>query len=94
MIKLLYSLYDVKSQFHSAPIAFIDLEDAKRGLSSMFDNPQGKHAKYPEDFKLYHLGSLDDNSGVITPIDPPFYICELKELDYRGQAIPVPDDGD
>ncbi len=85
MIKQLYSLKDVKSDFFGTPVPFHNDEDAKRGLSSIFNNPQSQAATYPQDFRLYKIGSLDDNSGTLTPIDPKF-ICELAILNPHPET--------
>ncbi len=80
MIKKLYSLYDVKSEFYGAPVAFHNDEDAMRGVASVFNNPGSMFAAHPEDYKLYYLAHYNDNSGVIDTSIPVKYICDLASL--------------
>ena len=35
---------------------------------------------HPEDYAIYHLADFDDNTGMITPIDPPKCIQRAIEV--------------
>ncbi len=95
MKKQMYSVYDLKSEFYQAPFPFHNDEDAQRGLASVFANPDSMIAKYPEDYRLFHLGTLDDNSGELIPQNPPRLVCEISSLNpHPKAAAPYNGDGD
>jgi len=90
MKKQLYSVYDLKSEFYQIPYPFLNDEDAKRGMASVFENPDSMLAKYPADYRLFHIGTLDDNSGVLTAESPIRLICELSSLNFHAKDKRAP----
>lgn len=90
MKKQLYSIYDEKSEFYQPPITFLNDEDAKRGLATVFNNPDSMLAKFPNDYKLYHIGTLDDNAGKIEPQIPARLISTVAALNPRPEQPKAP----
>ncbi len=88
MIKKMYSLYDVKSEFYGAPVLFHGDEDAKRGFQGIFQNPGSMFATYPEDYRIFCIGSFNDNSGEVVAEQPTRLVCELKSLDRVRDTDP------
>lgn len=86
MIKKLYSLYDVKTQYFLAPQPFHSEEDARRGFAGLFNNPNIPPSQHPEDFKVFFLGDFNDNSGTIVGEEYARYVCDLTTLDYRKES--------
>lgn len=76
----LYVLYDIEAQTLAGPIlqftrhaaaarAFIDLLRTKDTLPN----------SYPEHFKLLHLGTVDTETGIISPENQPITVIAGKE---------------
>jgi len=87
MKKVLYSVYDVKSEFYGSPVLFHNDEDARRGIASVFSNPGSMMATYPEDYRLFRLGNFNDNSGSIEHCAVPEFVCELSSLNPHPHTL-------
>lgn len=69
---------DIVANVYSPPMFIPHIGQAIRSFGDECQrkergNPLGEH---PEDFELWHLGTYDDNTGVITP----FTIAERKQI--------------
>lgn len=73
------TMFDKKSQVFHPPYYHHSLESAKRQAVDMF-RQNDLFSRYPEDFELYLIGSYDDHSGKLMPV-------EHKELLATGEAI-------
>lgn len=72
MIIQLYSVKDTKVGF-SVPFSCVSDDVALRQfIATVRSNQPNFCNTFPEDKMLYHLGYFDDQSGVITPVDPKF----------------------
>lgn len=62
------SIYDSLSEFHNAPMYFRTVGEAERFGSNLV-NKENESLVFtnPEDFKLVHLGTFDERTGVLTP---------------------------
>lgn len=59
---------------------------AIRGFMDAIANPQNQDIhKHPDDFDLYVIGTLDDNTGIITPEPTPRKIADGKQLAIQGE---------
>ena len=91
MKKQMYSIYDVKSEFYGTPVLFHSEEDAKRGFASLLSNPNTKsmYADYPEDYRIFQIGTFNDNNGSLDTLKTPKLICELVSLQRTpAQTLP------
>lgn len=65
-----YSLYDCKADAYTPPFLAKNDEMAKRQLVASFDGLGASPlTDYPADFTLLCIGSWDDATGVIKPLD-------------------------
>ncbi len=80
MILNIYSIYDEKATVYQNLITFNTNGQALRVLADIVQDPKTTINKHPSDYKLYRLGSVDDNSGVITPLPVPELIGNA--IDY------------
>lgn len=91
MPKLLYSVKDNKAGIF-LPI-FVSANDvcASRELQSTMRNPDIQISFYPEDFDLYYMGYIDDNTGKIVQAqnEPRFILgaISLKKLGEKQDAM-------
>ena len=69
----LFTIYDIKSEAHLPIFSMRNKGEALRAFESTVkdkDNKNNQIAQYPSDYVLKLIGSFDDLSGVITPIEP------------------------
>lgn len=69
MIVKLYSMHDMPARAFGAVMAFPNDEVARRGVLQVLRG-DGEISKFPGDFSLWCLGSMDTDSGVLTPQAP------------------------
>lgn len=67
MIARLYSIHDSAVKIYLPPMAFRTHGEAERDFVSKVNNPDFGHLhKSPGNFTLFHVGTWDDESGVMT----------------------------
>lgn len=59
----LYSIYDSKAEQFSPPQVYHNDMLALRAFEGIVNDDKMVIKKYPEDFTLYYVGSLDDGDG-------------------------------
>jgi hypothetical protein len=69
MIKQIYSIYDMKAECFTSPIVQVNEEISKRIWVETIADENSQFAKHPFDYALFHLGSFDDTSGVVQPLE-------------------------
>ena len=83
----IYSIRDAKAEIFNQPIFQKTHGEAERNFQTLVNDEKSTVFKYPEDFDLYYVGSYDDNTGLIKPLDTPQHIVKaiaLKSLDEAG----------
>jgi len=66
----IYSIKDEKRNKFLQPF-FSDPITVKRSIITMRENPQTELHNFPEQFTLYYLGEIDEDTGVIKPSRMP-----------------------
>lgn len=84
MVKNLYAVQDVKVSVFYPPISLINDGEATRMLKDIVDNPESPISKHSDDFRLFRLGTFDDNSGVLSPLAQPEFIINASELKNKN----------
>lgn len=87
MLHRLYSFYDCKALSFSQPFCIINDYEAIRAFYSLCSDPESKMCVYPEDYQLFHLGTLDDTSGELTPSIPTKLATGLEARAHFTQLI-------
>ena len=82
MIKFLYSVRDHQAGY-AQPVAFMNDGLAVRSVQDCVRLGGGDMHNHPEDFSLYKVGSFDDVTGKIEPMD--VFICHLVQLVKDGE---------
>lgn len=55
--------------------------EAIRNLQDAVNDPRNETLyKHPDDFHLYQVGTFDDQTGVITPMNPPLKLSDGRQL--------------
>lgn len=80
MLKGIYSIYDEKAQVFQTPFFSVQELEAKRQLHFLVLDETTFISKFPNDFRLFRLGSIDTVSGVINHLPVPELVCTATEL--------------
>jgi len=76
----MFSIYDVKAETYSQPIAAPTVTAMMRILGDVLAEGQHAYAKHPEDYVLFHLGEFDVSTGIIDLFGAPNSLVPLKTL--------------
>jgi len=80
MILQCYSIYDIKADIYHVPNFCHNTAHAKRVYAIEIGKSQTVFHQYPEDFRIFHVASYDDSTGIMKPVEPVHYVCEMQEL--------------
>lgn len=80
MIHKLLSVYDVKSEAYSKPVAVPAVGAGIRAFADAINEGSTDYAKHPEDYDMYEMGDFDDVSGVILPLAKPKFLAKASSL--------------
>lgn len=76
-----FSVYDKKAMMFGQLFPSNTLGTAERSFQESVRNPESPHAKHPDDFALYHLLDIDDETGhVIESFEPPNLVVQASQL--------------
>lgn len=88
-----YAIRDVKADSFAKPMVIVNEAMAKRGLSEAAAQPGSELSKYAEDYHLYELGAYDPNTGSLTGLPIPKFVCSvsglLREVEAARNAAAV-----
>lgn len=85
MTKHMYSIHDLKAKIWNPPFIASNDEEAQRMvMTAMLGESQ--LSMYPEDFRLYVLGTYNQDTGQIEGIIPDL-VCELVELKGKEKDV-------
>lgn len=73
MMANVYAVRDVKSSFMSPVLGSNDAQAMRAFRAGMRSVPEFVVA--PTDFELFCIGQFDSDSGLLTPVVPPVWIC-------------------
>lgn len=85
----LYSIKDNKVGTFSKPFSAINTAEATRMLHTACNDPNVQLSMYPEDFDLYHIGSMNEQTGYLnSPSEsgPVFVVSavSLKKIEAKN----------
>ena len=71
----MFSIYDIVSKLYARPFFDVNEATAKRNLRAAIRDPKSGLAENVNDYRLYHIGEFDDQSGTFTVADhSPVYV--------------------
>lgn len=81
-MKVVVCLRDKVSEMFMQPMFVPSVGVAYRGIQdeAARGGDDNVLAKHPQDFALYHLGSFDENTGMLSPLDKPVLLVEVQPL--------------
>jgi hypothetical protein len=78
MIINIYAIYDLKAEAYGRPF-FLEADGlAIRSFAEATLNPQTEISKYPEDFRLFKMGTYDDSNGNIKSMIPKVLVTAVE----------------
>ncbi len=91
----IYSVYDEKAQVFNTPFTCVNEAVAVRSFTDICFDGANMVAKYPSDFKLYHVGDFDAVKGTITALDvPEFVVSAMQVVNSHLSSREESDDAD
>ena len=79
MLSRVYSIYDVKTKVYLPPVYCQNDDDAMRFMTMRLEGFP-LMAKFPQDYRLYYIGTFNDANGVLERSDKPEFVCEIIDL--------------
>jgi len=64
------TIYDLKSKVYSQPVHVSHVAAGVRAFGDAVNEKSSQYNKHPEDYIMFHIGTFDDQTGVLTPIPP------------------------
>lgn len=82
------AIRDVKIEAFNRPWFSPTLGAAHRAFTDAVQSPdaQNEMIKHPADFGLYHLGTYNDETGLLTPLPQPNLIAEAISCVNQGNT--------
>ena len=71
MIINVYAIHDSKAHSYLQPFFMHNNELAIRSFTDASMNPETQFNQHPLDYTLFHIGTYDDETSIITPQAPP-----------------------
>lgn len=77
-----YGLYSIRDHYASFGAVFghANQNTAKRYFARIVTNSDTDAAFSPSDYDLYHVGDFDDQSGVVSVVEPIEFICNGLDM--------------
>ena len=79
----IFAIRDIKAQTYGNPSYFTYKGEAIRAFQDIMSNPNAPFIKHPEDYELFKLGSIDDNTGELIGMKMPEFI--IKATDFANK---------
>lgn len=81
MITKHFAIYDIQSEHYASVFAAPTLGAAERMFRDSVNKPDSPHAAHPNDYRLYYMYDLDDETGLVKQEQTqPFLVCEGLSL--------------
>lgn len=74
MISQIMAVRDIKMEAYNAPFTVAKVGAAIRSFTDAVNSKEGDIAKHAKDFDLFHLGTYNDETGLIESFDQPKHI--------------------
>jgi len=87
MKREMFAVFDAKSEMFSFPLTFQNDAVAVRTFATMANDPQSFICTNPEDYTLFHVGSFDEETAVVTQPATPRSLG--LALQYKRSETPV-----
>ena len=75
-----YSIFDEKANLFARPYYFAQDGEAIRAFGNGVQDPKSMMSKHASDFKLYKIGTFEEETAELTSTQPPVYLS--KAVDF------------
>lgn len=75
----IYSIYDDKAQIFATPFYMHNDAMATRAFVNLVQDENSTVSRNPEDYRLYHLGTFNDQDGVHQSLEIPKLLYTLDQ---------------
>lgn len=73
---ILFAIRDTKAENYGPPFGKYARGEAERDFVQMTNDKNTKVHAFPEDFDLYEVGAMDQETGKITGLDTPVHMMK------------------
>lgn len=80
MKALLFSIRDSKAKRYGPPFAKQTRGEAEREFHTIANHAESSINKYPEDFDLWEVGVIDQETGKIAGLDTPVHMMKAIDM--------------
>lgn len=92
MLTSIYVLHDITAESHTYPFFAHNDQIATRSVSNMVNQPGSTVYDNPEDFRLYRIGTYNDENALIENTERTF-IVRASDLVKKTTLLPNLDEG-
>lgn len=90
MILEMFAIHDRMAGFYAPPFFMPAVGLARRAMLELASDPSTNIGRHPGDFSLYHLGTFNDQTGVVEMNQSATFLCGALELLNVRPAMPAP----
>jgi len=83
MEKKIFAIRDSKSESYNQPFFNHTHGEAERNFAQLASDPKSTVNQFPEDFDLFYLGTYNDQTGEISPLQTPQHVVKALTLKTR-----------
>lgn len=69
MLQMVFSVYDSKAEIFAQPMFMRTIGEAIRAWEAAIQDPNLDLNKHPADFTLFHIGSYDQSTGLLSVLE-------------------------
>lgn len=89
MILKVFSVYDIKAEYFSAPFFMNSNGEAVRAFKDLANDSSTTIGKHPEDYRLMCLGEFDNVSGDFNTSQPASLGFATDYVNLPSNAVPI-----
>jgi len=87
MITKVFGIRDIKAGAYGTPFFSTTVGVAQRMFTDLVNDPKTTVSRYPSDFTLYELGTVDDVTGVLTSLKDPHCLDTAAAVKSRVDSV-------
>lgn len=80
MILQMFSVFDDKGEAYLTPFFMKAKGEAVRAFIELAKDGTSQFAKHPADFTLFHIGTFDDSTSIVTMLEPTVNLGKALEF--------------
>lgn len=80
-----FTIRDQKAEIFNTPFFQKTHGEAERSFRELCQDTKSMVSKYPDDFDLYYIGTYNDITGLISPLDTPQHVLKAVQCKIQQQ---------